>query len=187
QSPAPATYNLITDVGNDIMYQVPVPQIVEWLKRCLDRLHRDGASTIFLLLPTESLKGLGRTRYLMARTLFFPGRWLPHGDALARIQELQGQLRALAEEFGVTAVEPKREWYGMDPIHARLCLGPRIWQEVLCHWKPGVAAPPLSRRCPELMLTLKRLRPEKWWLLGFERRREQPAAKLKDGSTVALY
>jgi hypothetical protein len=29
---------LVTDIGNDLLYEVPVDRIVDWVDQCLDRL-----------------------------------------------------------------------------------------------------------------------------------------------------
>ena len=38
--PAVPTAALVTDIGNDVMYEAPVDKIVEWVTRCFDQLDR---------------------------------------------------------------------------------------------------------------------------------------------------
>ena len=38
--PPAATRGLVTDIGNDILYEFPAPTILEWVEEAVDRLHK---------------------------------------------------------------------------------------------------------------------------------------------------
>ena len=68
-------------------------------------------------LPLDSVARIGRVRYLVARTILFPGCFLPHVTILSRSLELEKLVQQLAAEYQITFVQPESHWYGMDPIH----------------------------------------------------------------------
>ncbi len=70
--PAMPTAALVTDIGNDLLYEEPVEEIVRWVGACLDRLAAINARTVVTLLPVENLAGLSRARFTFMRTIFFP-------------------------------------------------------------------------------------------------------------------
>ena len=47
QRPPAPTVALLTDIGNDLLYDVPVPQIVSWVETCLDRFSPRGGPRAF--------------------------------------------------------------------------------------------------------------------------------------------
>lgn len=187
-APAAPTYALITDVGNDLLYEVPVATILAWLRECLERLGEIEARTVITRLPLGSVRRLSRARFLLARSLFYPGRGLPLETVLERAQDLDGRLEGLAREFQVPAVVQHEGWYGLDPIHIRRRQREAAWRQVLGRWHEGGAppAPPATISAAD-RLALRRTRPERWWLLGRERRRPQPCGELTDGSRISLY
>jgi hypothetical protein len=141
--PAP-TAALVTDVGNDILYDVPVPEIAGWVEVCLDRLLSSGARIVLTSLPLRSITRLSPARYLLARRILFPGCQLPYGEALARALDLDQRLRTLAAKRGIRVAEQRPEWYGFDPIHIRRWWGPRAWREILSGWSDAGPLPPLA-------------------------------------------
>jgi hypothetical protein len=138
------------------------------------------------MLPLANSAGLSEWRYHYLRNSFFASCHLSLDELLRRADTLDGRLRAMCAERGVAAVEQRREWYGLDPIHIRARRSPAAWSEILTSWcddqPPEVPRPP---RRHGLYLWL--LPPERRWFFGIERRRAQPAGRLPDGSTVAIY
>src|SRR5262249_4226670 len=53
RAPLPTTA-LVTDVGNDLLYEVPVELIVEWVDGCLEHLAAVNANTVVTQLPMDS-------------------------------------------------------------------------------------------------------------------------------------
>jgi hypothetical protein len=106
--------------------------------------------------------------------------------SLDRARVVDAGLRDLAHRYGATRVASPLEWYGLDPIHVR----PRQWRAA---WSAILFAPdaavPIERRSGQgpSALRLYTLPPQRQWLFGRERLREQPVLALPDGSSVALY
>jgi hypothetical protein len=187
QRPPCETLALVTDVGNDLMYEFPVADIASWVEVCLDRLQRAGARVVLTALPLCSVTGLSARRFLFFRSILFPWSRLKYETILGWAHDLDARLRRLAAERGVVVAEPRREWYGLDPIHIRRSRRRLAWTELLARGagvQPSKAAPalPLARS-----LRLRLLRPECRWVFGREQHTVQPAGRLEDGTTIALY
>jgi len=184
--PAP-TMALLTDVGNDLLYEVPVPDILGWVEACVQRLQQAQARIVLTPLPLPGILAVSAAKYAVLRATMFPGCRTDFATMRERAQELDRQLRDLAGRRGLLLAEPRPEWYGLDVMHLRRRHWPTAWPEVLAAWggdAPAPAAAPLSS-WQRLMLRL--LSPERRWLFGLERRRPQPAGVLPDGTTLALY
>ncbi|HVG08982.1 MAG TPA: hypothetical protein VNM67_14860 [Thermoanaerobaculia bacterium] len=176
------TVALVTDVGNDLLYGVPVPTIAGWVGTCLERLARQEAEIIVALLPLTTLENVSPVRYHLARQILFPGRRAaPWSAVLESARELNERLRRLGLEHGARLVEPSPSWYGIDPIHVRRSMRSQAWNQMLDH--------PLLPRGGQLagggrlpLFGSAELR-----LFGVPLRNPQPVCRFKDGSTVALY
>jgi hypothetical protein len=185
--PAP-TAGLVTDVGNDLLYEAPVAEIATWVRTCVDRLLQAGARVTLTALPLWSIDRLSPRRFLFFRRFFFPACRLPFGTVVQRARELDGRLRELAKERSLLLVKPRPEWYGFDPIHIRRRAAGVAWHSILSRWSEGAAGRPvLLRRSVRRWLYLRGLAPEHFWLFGRERRQLQPVGLLADGTTLSLY
>lgn len=185
ERPAPL-YALITDIGNDIMYGVSPPSILDWIDTCLTRMHALDAQVIMTQLPMASLERIRPMQYQIVRRLFFPGRTISLNAALARARDIDVGLPALADMHGVTLMPIDRTWYGVDPIHVRQHLWPKVYRTLFEPWSAngdGVRYKPSLRR---------------WWLLrtapaetfrvfGMQCGVSQPCRRLADGSLVWMY
>jgi hypothetical protein len=133
-------------------------------------------------LPVETIERLGPARFLMFRSIFFPSSRLRLGTVRDCVRELDRALRVLSEERNARFVEPRREWYGFDPIHIRFRNARAAWAEIL-------GAPPAAEaRLPTLdALRVRLARPEGESLFGIEHAHAQPAFRAGDGSELRLY
>ena len=95
QRPAAATAALVTDIGNDVLYGIPVDTILAWVEECLERLAAVSASTIITAPPMESLHRVGPRRYALMRTILFPNCRIDLGSALQAARELNERITAL--------------------------------------------------------------------------------------------
>lgn len=180
------TSALITDIGNDVIYGVPVETILQWVAECVDRLEEAQATIVVTLPPMASLEKLTPWRFRIARSLLFPGRRITLDDALDRTRSLYAGLRTLGERPGLTVVEPDSRWYGLDPIHPRRRCLTRVWREALGPWASDPTAP-TARASPRRWLRLRTLTPQRWWLLDRELGRPQPSGVLRDGTSFWLF
>jgi hypothetical protein len=187
RAPRLPTFAIVADVGNDLAYETPVRTIVRWVNETLDRLAAHDASVVLNNIPIASLRTVGAVRYRAFRELFFPNCKLPRREMLRRAEELTEALAKMAEERKTPVFSGENAWYGLDPIHPRRRSAGEIWSRMLGElFTPGQMAP-LVRATPSTSLALRRLNPECWKHFGFARRAVQPAARLSDGTTIALY
>jgi hypothetical protein len=186
-SPAIPTAGLVTDIGNDLLYGQPVEQIAEWVRECLDRLATLKARTVVTLLPVENLPSLSRARFRLMRTLFFPHSRLTLDDVAQRAHTLNDRVRRLALDRGCGLIVQRASWYGFDPIHIKLRQRPIAWREILAHWSETAPVDRPARGTLARTLYLRSRVPERRRVLGFEQRGRQPAGRLNDGTTVAIY
>ena len=133
RSSAP-TAALLTDVGNDLLYQAPVATILAWVESCLRRLRECDARVIVTGLPLCNLANPSPRRFLFFRTLFFPGCSLPLEQLIDSARRLDDGLASLTERYQAVRVEPQAAWYGLDPIHLRYLQADHLWPEILASW-----------------------------------------------------
>ena len=182
------TAALVTDVGNDLLYQVEVPQIVAWVENAIQRLQQAGARVTMTQLPIGSLLKLAPRRYYMLRTVMFPRCRLTFAEASVRARELHDQLLALGQARGVKLIHQQADWYGIDPIHIRRRHWRNAWHEILSSWhddQPQTS--PSAQGSLRRWVYLTSRAPHQRWLLGIEQRRAQPAARLRDGTVVSFF
>lgn len=186
RTPQPTTA-LVTDIGNDLMYGVSVPQIVTWVDSCLERLKQTQAHVILTGLPVSTVSALGIKRFWLLKTVFFPQSRLKLDQVIKRTKALNDQLEQLAQAHKIPLICLSDSWFGFDPIHIRRRQWPGVWHHILRHGHHD-----LPNRVPRRgsfvgWLYLRSLVPQQRQLFGFLQRRTQPAGRLADGSTVALY
>ena len=177
----------LTDIGNDLAYEVPVDQVLEWVEGCVDRLSALGAQVVLSDLPMDSLRQVSETKYRLFRALLFPQCRLEWRELLHRAEQLSECLRAFAESREMPIFSVRKACYGFDPIHPRRRDFPEIWTHLLS-LVTDVPSDLQSHRCPlGLAWYLRGLRPESWSTWSLQRRAIQPNGLLRDGSTIALY
>lgn len=176
---------LVMDVGNDILYHVEVPRIVEHVDRTLARLHPHVEQLVVVGLPLASLRTLTPLRFRLVRSLLVPGCRLSFAAALAAAERLHAELARLAQQHRAVFHELPQRWYGFDPIHVRR----RHWREAVHTF---VGAGGRTAPTPSADGALARLRflsaaPDERTWFGRPQRRTQPAVLHEDGSTVSLW
>lgn len=187
--PALATRAVVTDVGNDVLYNAAVPDILGWVETCVRRLREIDAAVVVTGLPLERLVRFSRAGYVLLRLALFPfHRWLSFDEALARAHALAEGVERLAERHGAAFVPARGEWYGLDPVHMRLGAWGQAWRSIVTAGAGGEATTtrPLQVASPSAV-RLYLARPERRWLFGIEQRRDQPALPLPAGGSVSFY
>ena len=178
---------VMTDIGNDLAYEVPVETVVQWVEECVDRLLALRAQIVISDLPLEVLREVGSLRYRCFRTLLFPACQLDWNEMLHRAELLSQRLNELANRREIPVFSVPEQWYGLDPIHPRRRHLPELWSELLrlisSHDFNSVS-PSFSWRWS---WRLRRLRAQQWSFLGIPRSAEQPNGRLPDGSTISLF
>ena len=186
ESNAPSSA-LVTDIGNDLLYEHSVATIAGWVEQCLDRLATRSAQTIITSLPIENILGISEARYKFFRNLFVPGCSLGLREVESRARELDERVRALATSRSMTVVAPQRSWYGHDPIHIRIKHYPKAWCEVLGSWQSTPEMSRFSRGKWRESIYLNTRLPARVRWFNRELRAVEPCVRLSDGTTIALY
>lgn len=185
--PEASTAALITDIGNDLVYDVSIDQIIDWLGTCLKRLDAVGARVVMTRLPLESLQRTPPHRYSFLRKLLFPANRTPLDAMLDRAETLNRQIDTLGRQGWAALVNLPGTWYGFDPIHIRRSMRPAAWRAILEPLGSSDAPPLQTAMTWRQVIYLRRLRPLERTVGGRLRVHPQPAGILANGTTVALY
>ena len=185
--PTLPTSALVTDIGNDILYEVAPNRLIGWVAECLDRLVRANAHTIVTELPVASVSRLSRRRFLLLRALFYPRSRLTLAAAQAAVAEINAEVIKLAEERKQTVFPVRNSWYGFDPVHVLRRYRRQAWSEILLRWRPAQSLSEVGRSSLAQSLYLVTLPPRERSFFGFSSRYVQPSGVLCDGSTISLY
>jgi hypothetical protein len=125
-------------------------------------------------------------RYNLTRAIFFPGKGPGWGAMRELAPELDRSLAELAARSDIPCLQPRREWYGYDPIHIRRSRRAAAWCEVLscltgCDGitaaRPGLAT---SIRCWGVSPALRSI-------CGRTREATQPGLGFPDSSSISVY
>lgn len=181
------TAALVTDIGNDILYEEPVERIAAWVAVCLDRLAAIEATTIVTLLPVDNLRTLGSARFHLVRKIFFPSSRITLEEVTRRAWALNDMLRTLVAERGFTTVEHCPAWYGLDPIHIRFAHRGRAWRDILSGWSSTGSTLAPSGAVLAQTLFLRTRTPQQRHVLGIAQRGRAPSARFRDGTRVTFY
>ncbi|MBS0211075.1 MAG: hypothetical protein JSS27_19190 [Planctomycetes bacterium] len=193
--PRPTTA-LITDVGNDLLYEAPVEKIVEWVERCCDRLAAGTTRLALTGLPVCNLNSLSQPRFKFFRSLFVPGCQLTLADVIGRANQLDERLRTLAQERGLAWIAQQADWFGIDPIHIRMATWPAAWRTILSPLRPATVDAHVNGAAghnghtpwsPLMWLRTTFALPQQSGLFGHPRQRAQPCLIMPNGSRLSLY
>ena len=184
---AERTVALLTDVGNDLLYGAEVPQILNWVSECLDRLRDHQAQILLTTLPVRRITRLAQWQYLLARSCLFPTSSVKYSDMLARMQELNDALCELGNQYCAELIEPHEDWYGIDPIHVARASRVRAWQHILSSWSFNGQPLQIRRASPAQAVRLWTLRPAERQLGVCKQERAQPVLSVGQGCRLWLY
>lgn len=176
---------LVTDVGNDLLYHVPVPRILEWVEGALVRLAPHTRRRFVVGLPIDGIRRLSRWRFALVRRVLVPGCRLTLPQAIAGAEQLDAGLARLAARHDARFVPPRPDWYGFDPIHVRRTR----WREAAAAWLGGEPVPATGARFdgPAARLRFCFAAPARRSWFGLRSTTTQPARRWKDGSTLSLW
>ena len=181
------TAALVTDIGNDLAYEVPVDRVLTWVEACLDRLAEAGAATIITQLPLASIESIGERRYRLFRALMFPRCSIPLAEMKSRADELARELAAIGARRKIPVISGSDAWYGIDPIHIKRALARRAWPAILSAWRDVEPTAVTPRASLGRWAYVGCLAPSERSFFGWRRRCEQPCGRLADGTTISLY
>ena len=181
------TVALLTDIGNDLLYGVPVERLLGWVEGCLARLEEVDATTIVTELPIANLESIGEARFRLFRRALFPRSGLTLEKARAWSAETNAGIADFRVRKKTTAIAASSAWYGFDPIHLRRRAWRQAWPMILAAWRGGDAPPIVARPTVWDRAFLWCLAPAEYSIFGRKRTCEQPSGRLRDGTTISLY
>lgn len=187
----PPPVGLITDVGNDLLYGVPVHQVLKWVDDAADRLVRQDARVVVTLPPVERVRRLSRTQFIAMRSVMFPESRLELGEMWEQVDQLTAGLTEIARTRSAHLIAPPMEWYGVDPIHIRASKSKTAWKLILTPWTmcddalPHIESPSANARSgqPGFLWTP---RSERRRVFGRNRVTPQPCFE-SDRLRISLY
>ena len=182
-----ATHAFLTDIGNDLGYEVPVETILEWITGCLDRLQEREATVVLTDVPLMALESVSETQFRLFRALLFPQCRLRRQELLTRACSLSEALQRLAESREMPIFSLPKCWYGLDPIHPRKRFLRTYWQSLISFVCKDNSSSSTAHETWLWRAYLHLLRAEKWSLCSVARSATQPNGRLRDGTTIALY
>src|SRR5688572_17043505 len=113
RAPLP-TVAFVTDIGNDLLYEVPVDRLVGWVEGCHERLAAAGAATVVTQLPLGSLARLGEARFRFFRRALFPRSNLTLQTALIQAADTNARILVLGNREKTSVISASDGWYGFD-------------------------------------------------------------------------
>jgi hypothetical protein len=179
--PPARTLALVTDVGNDILYEAAPERILEWVEEAVVRVRRHADEVAIAGLPLARIRRLSAAGFLFFRSVLVPQCRLSHRVTVERSEAVDAALRALAERHGARFVPLPLDWYGADPVHVRASAWMDAWGTIAGFGAVG------ARGSAWETARLFLMRPAERSWLGLPQRARQPGLSLPGGVTVAAY
>lgn len=177
----------ITDIGNDLAYEIPVKTILKWVFGCVDRLLELNATVVVGDLPLARLRSASEAKLRLFRCLFFPACRLSMRELLTRAEQLSAGLHEQANLRKIPIFPAQNESTGIDPIHIRRRSFTPMWSELFASCTAlSQESSPCSQSLPDGW-RLRCLQPETSSWFGILKRVRQPCFRLRDGTTISLY
>jgi hypothetical protein len=134
-APANKTSAILTDIGNDLVYSIPVRQVAKWVWARAEQLAELSAEIVMTELPLESIATLSKSRFRFFRAIFFPGSTVGFSELRESAQQLNESVREIASVFNAKLIVPPAAWYGFDPIHIRRLARRDAWTHTMEAWE----------------------------------------------------
>ena len=179
--PRARTLALVTDVGNDILYEAPPERILEWVEEAVVRVGRHADEVVIAGLPLARIRRLSGAGFLFFRSVLVPQCRLSRAETLDRSERIDASLRAIALRHRARFTELPLEWYGADPVHVRASAWMAAWSAIAGFEGTG------ARGSAWETLRLFMMKPAQRSWLGLPQRGRQPGLALPGGVSVAAY
>lgn len=177
---------LVMDMGNDILYGLPLAAQVSPLATLVGRLARAGVPTL-VVPPQADPARIGAARFALVRALYYPKSRVALPEALASLRAVRACIDRL--EGGPVRVERGlARLLSPDLIH----FSPRAWREVARALAvplleaAGLPAAPAHRPSPLAALFATPFRPRLSWVFGREEK-SSGAVETAPGKWIRMY
>lgn len=129
-NPCP-TYALLTDIGNDILYESAPENILRQVEWCIEQLQKQSAQIVVTNLPMTSIEDLSERRYTFYRNIFYPFCRLPRSETVSRVRAVYQGLIDLASRRNFMLYEQEPVWFGPDGIHVHYWKRRAFYRDIL--------------------------------------------------------
>ncbi len=185
-------YVVLTDIGNDLVYGASAEAVVAGVTTCVERLERlEPVHRVLVLPPVAEVAGLPPWRYRLAKRLLFPTHEMGHSVLVERLKRVEAELHVLADRYDMRVIQPKPEWYGVDPIHPKPAGRTAFRDQLFSEWgfdnKSLSADARVRATALEARLRWRPLIAAEARVLGRWRRRTQPVFDRPGDATVACF
>jgi hypothetical protein len=121
---------LITDIGSDIMYGVPVSELISCLNTLIQKLNAIDAEVFVHPIPLDFSEDVPKRQFRILRSIYFPNSVIDYEQAKEAVALVNGFLRAQAGER-VHLLPSAKEFLGIDKIHYSVFQSHKAWSEVV--------------------------------------------------------
>ncbi len=120
---------LITDIGNDIMYGVPVSEITSCLNTLLQNLDAIGADVFVNPIPLDFAEDVSEHQFRILRSVFYPHSAIDYSGAAKAVTAVNGFLRDSAGGR-IHLLPSVKDFCGVDKIHYSIFRSHKAWSQV---------------------------------------------------------
>lgn len=120
---------LITDIGNDIMYDVPVSDLISCLDDLFQELDAIGAEIFVHPIPLDFSEDFSERQFRILRSIFYPNSAIDYKRARESVEAVNKFLR---DRVGgrIHLLPILKDCTGIDKIHYSIFHSHRVWSGV---------------------------------------------------------
>jgi len=120
---------LITDIGNDIMYDVPVSEITSCLNTLLQNLDAIGADVFVNPIPLDFAEDVSERQFRILKSIFYPHSAMNYIRATKAVTAVNGFLRDSAGGR-IHLLPSAKDFCGVDKIHYSIFRSHKAWSQM---------------------------------------------------------
>lgn len=121
---------LITDIGSDIMYDVPVSEITACLNTLFQNLDAIGAEVFVHPIPLNFSGDVSELQFRILRSIFYPNSVIGYHRAAEAVPAVNDFLYARAGGR-IHLLPSMKDFSGMDKIHYSIFRSHQAWSQVV--------------------------------------------------------
>ncbi|MFQ5715571.1 MAG: hypothetical protein ACE5GQ_00560 [Nitrospinales bacterium] len=120
---------LVSDIGNDIMFDIPAETITEKLRHIFRQFLELDARALVTPIPSFFETELGRRSFLFLRALFYPKSKVTHEQAVSAVRTINRFLEKSANE-NISLIDGLDPFIGWDKIHYSVLKNHLAWSRI---------------------------------------------------------
>jgi hypothetical protein len=120
---------LITDIGNDIMYNISPDKIIDSLQHILNVLDEIGTNIVITSIPVDLKNDISELHFQILRKIYFPKSSVKYSQASNNIKTIN-QFILKASNQKITVMNDMKRFSGIDKIHYSIFKSPLAWSHI---------------------------------------------------------